>query len=476
MTPVPACGIPESDKPAAPRRDFVVLVLLWLIVTAYNYAKAYHIDDTAYLEIAKWIAGHPFHPMSGILNWSGIDEPIYKTNQPHLFLYLMALWSMLFGFGEHAQHLLQAIAAMMCIVLFYRLARFFAGETAVWLTAVMILGPAFIISQNIMVDIPLLAAWHGFFNLLICGVRDENQTRRYFGASLACSAALLIKYTSLALLPILCLSLLMERRRKQYWTALVPLGALAGWSLFNYADYGAIHLLTRPIAGKSAMEPFRLFGAVILAVGGVIPIGLIDFVESDARLMRRRGIIYSTVILCLIGLVAATTAGWLSAGWSRLLLWAAFLINGTLNLACILPAARELVSRKIWKGKLTPDTAPVLYLVLWAGGTTLFYVLLSPLIAVRHVLLILPPLWLIAGYRHGKSLRGASMAFGLTMTVLLSAGLGISDWRFAEFERNEAPALMRWLPKTGTVWASGHWGWQWYTGLAGMPQVDVEKS
>src|ERR1700688_3164178 len=98
------------------------LALAWSVITAYNLFKPFHIDDTAHLEIARWIAGHPLRPMSGLLNWSGIEEPIYRTNQPHLYFYLMAAWGEIFGYSELAMHALQSIFAAICILIFYKIA------------------------------------------------------------------------------------------------------------------------------------------------------------------------------------------------------------------------------------------------------------------------------------------------------------------------------------------------------------------
>jgi 4-amino-4-deoxy-L-arabinose transferase-like glycosyltransferase len=226
-------GIPD-------RHVLLFLCLLWLIVTAYNIFKPYHIDDGVYLQIAQWIRSHPLHPMSGHLNWLGSDEPVYKINQPHLYFYLLSFWISVFGVSEPATHVFQSFFSFACIILFYRLAHFYVRGLALWLTAIMILGPAFLVGQNLMVDVPLLAIWLCFFNLLVCEVESEHQTERYLFAALACSAAILVKYSSLVLYVILCISLLFERRKRQFWTMLIPLVVLAAWSAFNYFDYGGI--------------------------------------------------------------------------------------------------------------------------------------------------------------------------------------------------------------------------------------------
>src|SRR5262249_25020439 len=155
-----------------------------------NLFKPFHIDDTAHLDIARWIAAHPLRPMSGMLNWSDVRQPIYETNQPHLYFYLLAAWGKVFGYSEPAMHALQSLAALGSITLFYKLASVLAGDLALWLTAMLVLGPAFIVEQNLMVDVPLLTVWLAFFYFLICEDQSRPQTSRYIMAAVACSAAL----------------------------------------------------------------------------------------------------------------------------------------------------------------------------------------------------------------------------------------------------------------------------------------------
>jgi len=184
-------------------QDDSKVVVIWLVITLYNLFKPYHIDDTAHLEIARWIASHPLHPISGILNWSGIDEPIYRTNQPHLYFYLLAVWGSLFGFDEPAMHALQALFSLAAVFAFHRIAQRLAPANALWATGMLALGPAFMVDQNLMVDVPLLALWLVFFGALINGADAdaEGQGRRFLIAGSACAAALLVKYCSLILLP-----------------------------------------------------------------------------------------------------------------------------------------------------------------------------------------------------------------------------------------------------------------------------------
>jgi hypothetical protein len=124
---------------------------------------------------------------------------------------------------------------------------------------------------------------------------------------------------------------------------------------------------------------------------------------------------------------------------------------------------------------LPRDRIVELYLVLWVVGATLFYVLFAPFMAARHALLVLPPVTLLLMARWGAALRRDSRIFALLLTACVSAALVLADWRFADFYRVEADSLARSLPPTG-VWASGHWGWQWYAERDGFAQVDVRSS
>lgn len=471
----------EAVKAAKVERrwDRVWLIALWVIVTAYNLFKPYHIDDTAYLEIARWISTHPLHPMSGLVNWSGIDQPIWHLNQPHLYFYLLALWGATFGYSEAAMHAMQSLPALACIFLFYRLARIYLGPTALWATSMLILGPAFVVEQNLMVDVPLLATWLTFFNFLVSGVNSSHQNRRYGLAALAVAAALLIKYSSLVLLVILCLSLVLERRKAQAWTVLIPLSALAAWSLFNFLDYGGVHILY--VAGHGAHRRWELHMlqaafAWVLAIGALTPLGLIVAVGSKPELTRVEGPLYGIALLCFATLIGMVASGILSDTMSDRLLWAIFVINGALLCLALIPGAINLTRHLVWQADAMKIHAPSIYLWLWVMGTTAFYALFAPFIAARHVLLILPALTLLLVSHWNASLSQKSKLFGLTLTVIVSAGLCLSDWRFAEFYKQQAESLARSLSTTHTIWTSGHWGWQWYATQNGFREVDVRSS
>src|SRR5438132_1183957 len=78
-------------------RIWLGIALLAVLAAAANATKAVHIDDTAYLEIARAIRRDPLHAMRAELSWQSRREPIHAVNQPHLFFYPLTLAMLIVG-------------------------------------------------------------------------------------------------------------------------------------------------------------------------------------------------------------------------------------------------------------------------------------------------------------------------------------------------------------------------------------------
>jgi hypothetical protein len=455
--------------------------LPWLVVTALNLAKPFHIDDTAHLEIARWIAQNPLHPMLGPLNWNGVEEPIHRTNQPHLLFYLMALWGRIAGFSEVAMHLLMAAFALIAATYFDRLARLIAPSLAWILTPIFVLGPAFAVSQNMMVDVPLIAVWNAFFYYLVVPASGRQAKVNAALAGLFCGAALLIKYSSLILLPAMVLVPLARRRLSLAAAVLIPLAILVLWVLFNFLDYGGVHLQGRvrpPLDAARIVEWMRRW---IGAFGGIFTASVFFFPHIAGALwppLERyvRLLIGIGVALAIAAVVTSYIADSVVAG--RVLTGIIYL-NGVVGLGLIVGAATAWCIRLPAAGD--QERVLAVSLLYWAAASAGFYVLVAPFIAVRHILTTLPAILLLLGwfavgrYRvglHGRFLGRAAIAFSLFLTL----ALGVSDYEFARFFR-EAPTKLKANPLLSgrTVWFTGHWGWQWYASHVGFRQLDTAK-
>ena len=213
------------------KKTFLFLVLIWIAVTSMNITKAVHIDDAAYLEISQHIMQQPLRPMSGMLNWGDTAEPIHQTNNPLLIQYIYAVTMGIFGESEIALHAVMSLFSLAAMVFFYLLARRFVVKNAILLTAVFCLGPVFIPSQNLMLDVPIAALWLAFFWMILCLKPEQCSPMGHTLAAVICGVACLTKYVSITLVPILVLDIVLRRKWNRIWVAGIPILLLAGWSL-----------------------------------------------------------------------------------------------------------------------------------------------------------------------------------------------------------------------------------------------------
>src|SRR5262249_44855351 len=152
------------------------------------------------------------------------------------------------------------------------------------------------------VDVPILCLWLVCFWGLQQALVSERPGRYYAVAGTAIALACLVKYTSLVLLPLLLLAVILSRRWRSAWALGIPLGALVAWSVFNYLDYGHVHLLNRPVSTGERGE-FVLQGLDwLICLGAVAPFGCLYVpflaVRRQGRVLLLIGLAAGLVILC----------------------------------------------------------------------------------------------------------------------------------------------------------------------------------
>lgn len=463
--PRPAGWLRRAGK-VLDAHPFAVWTATWSAVTLLNLTKAFHIDDTAHLEIAQHILKDPAHPMRGEVYWGARPAPIWELNQPHLFFFLVAAVMRFAGASEIALHLLTSVFTALAMWGFHRLAKhFLRPELRLLSGTAFFLGPAFIASQNVMTDVPLLAMWLWFFVAMV--------EKRLAWAAVAASLACLTKYTGAVLVAVLLADLVARRDAKRAWVLAIVALALGSWSLWNLADYGGVHLLGRRIevasvggsgAARLGIIAGRL-GLWFIALGGVFTLGLMWRPRSRAAAVRSFLLVAAGT---LVGLVLSVFGPPEMRGqsWVVAALRAAFLLNGVAATVGLLAAARL-------SGSGEKDRKQLLLLGLFAS-TTLFIAVLSPFVAVRHVLLALPMLYLwLPARRATPSSKGGRAAL-LPLVVahgvgsVLGIGVALGDAELANVYRREAPRLAREGLPGRDVYFTGHWGWQWYAQQAGM--------
>jgi 4-amino-4-deoxy-L-arabinose transferase-like glycosyltransferase len=445
-----------------PHRDVAILLGFWFFSLVWNFDKAFHIDDTAYLEMARWIAQQPLRPLSGLLSWGNDFEPIYVTNQPPLYFYLMALIGTLFGWTEAAMHSVMAVFSLWAVLVFYRLSRLWFKTHAVWLASLLALNPAFVLGQNSMVDIPLLAIWMQFFFLLLSP--NQHDSRRLFWASVLCTLALLVKYTSLVLVPILILHIVWQRRIAYLVFLLIPIGTLGIWSIFNIFDFGKPHLVGRPMSPRSLQLYWSLSVYWIGVLGAITPFaGMVFYSKIQLAIHTWIKSFWWLLLLmcwgsyCLLFIWFVLEPQRLAL---NLVLMAAFLSTG---IGLLIAALHTLWEKVIQQREQTLEHLTLGY---WLFAPALFLVMFTPFMATRHVLLSIPALILLTyhiAYRHMRVIVSVAISLSFAMSCLL----GAADKWYAEIYRTQATQIRNEFPNE-TIWFNGNFGWQWYATRLGM--------
>jgi 4-amino-4-deoxy-L-arabinose transferase-like glycosyltransferase len=440
----------------------IVIALIWIFLTAINIGKAFQMDDGFHLEAAQHIAGDPLHPMSGMIRWDYDEpEPMYKANQPPLLFYMIAGLSTLFGFNEIVMHLLIAVFSLLALYWFYKACGHLNVKRPLLLVALFGLCPAFVVSQNVMTDVPIMSLMIGaFYYLLQSLTRHEN--RNTMIAIVLLTIGMFIKYTVLPVLAAVALLFVLRKEYKKLLWLFIPILLIALWTLWNYWEFGGSHLFERKPGLRSTVQD-RAW-TYFSALGCIATFGAL-FLSYIFKGKTGNYIVYSITGLFLV--VALLHYG--SNGDNESLLTAtldiSFFIHGLMIILVMLMFLYK--SHQKPAAIKTLIQTPQAILILFTAALSSFLILFAPFMGIRHLLLIIPFLLLLAAPIIENTNRDL-IRFSLTASIILSLLLGISDWKYAFYYKNTAQGIMKGMPPGSTVWATGTGAWQWYAQQNGM--------
>lgn len=474
------------------RRSLVVLVALWVLATALNAAKPYHVDDTFYLEQARWIAAHPTQPTSGLVFWeSAAPEPLHRVgNHSPLVPGLQAL--VIAGVGDTplSLHLFQAALMAIAIALLHALALRHAPRHALTVTVLVVVSPAVLAEQNIMLDVPLLVAWLACFWAL----DHPDAPRALLGAGVAVSLALLVKLSSL----VLCVVLVEEgaralragrlTRAQLIASIALPLGTLVLWGLASGCEVGEVAFFSRtrelfaPTAARPMLETLgialgrsALFAVVL---GAVMPAAVV-LLPAWCMVPARRPLLaaFALAFVLLLGLARTVVLALADT------LGLAPLANEPFAHSClrVIDLLLGLAALVLALGAVRDGSAADRRLGLWCALAAFAAVALAPFLAARHTALLLPPLWMLLARRGLLDAAGARRV-AVSVALGLGVAVAIADHRLASVYRDaagplrdraerlgvEALAVAAVEPEPARVLYVGHWGWQEHARAAGL--------
>lgn len=453
----------------SPTFNHIIILMVWLFATSFNLFKPIHIDDAAHLEIAEWIAEHPLNPMSGFVNWENSAEPIYKLNQPALYFYALALIGSFTDFNPFILHLFQSLIYLIFIILFYKLARLITPENTIISVILVGCNPGLVINQNLMVDIPLITLWLASFYFLL---KPNNSLRNNLIGGIFIGLSVLTKYSSLPLLVIYYIIIAIRFNFKKWWLMLIPTSLLLGWSIFNFYDYEGIHILSRDTKEFRVEDIYNNFLSSLVTLGAISFFSPLLILQNSHRKNQKK--VYWILIIAIIVFLIflAFNAIYMIHEDRRTdFLRGTFILNGLVLLICVIIYLVKVIKLPFNQTKNTNK----FILLLWIILPWIFLIQFTPFFATRHMILIIPPLALLFIKPISNSKQRVMAALSIVLTIGITIGLGVSDWKYANFYKSTAESLKVEYPDTKKHIFTGHWGWQYYMKKQGFIQYDIHR-
>ena len=445
------------------KSHWALIFVLWLILTGINLNKAFHIDDTYHLEAAEHIGQNPTKPMSIWINWEDSPTVMHRGNNPPLFFYLIYIHQLLFGSGEISLHMLLSIFTFLALFYFFQLSQLLQVKSPGIILTIFAFCPAFIVNQNIMLDIPILALSLSIMYYLLKG-QQLNNTNYYAISATLLSVGMLIKYSLSPLFLVILVTILISKNYKKSIVLIIPIIVFIIWSIWNYMDFGNIHLISIISKPKveSQVNKLLLYGSKIVGfIGTLGAITTFTAIFIYARIPKKetRFLIIFGFIAMIINIPLVYLNVIEEVIFNRFLNLI-FILNGFVLIGLIFyQSLTEFISKK-YAFFRTPHFVILTYLITVAG----FFLVLAPFNATRHCLLLIPFI-LLLGHQHFEATKGLINNLVVTGSIILGLLLGISDWVYADFYRKNASKIH--YPNK-RIWSIGHWGWQWYSRQAGM--------
>lgn len=448
-------------------------------------AKAVHIDDVYFLEIARNVLKDPLRPFSGAAGLEDIDFRVFaqagrcpdtftSMSHPPLVAYIMALVARLDGgFRELPLHLTFDLFAFGAALAMYDLAKRFTPSPLLT-TLLLVSSPVFVLSAHgLMTDMPALALSLLSLAAFIRGADGDRRPLILFSGVLA-GLAILTRYSALLVLPLLCAYAAAQGRVRKAWPAALGVSAVLGlWSAQNLAVHGALHLVAsaRHYQLFYAGRGFDGTGLLSKTLGDLSGLGGTSFIAAALLLatgVRRRAVTFSLGLLAVAMVFMARPAG-----IERLDLYSvleASVVAGSFACGVL------LVVEALWPARdATPSVGAAehdsIFLAAWlllAIGGALF---LLPFGTARYMLPVLPPLWVLLVRRvwardHDPRRRRTAAGLVVAQGLVLSLVLGTADDDYAGRYRDLAVRLRESHPDR-TLWFVGEWGFRYYMGEVG---------
>lgn len=453
----------------------LLLLLLLLFIPFSN--KAFHIDDHAFMSMARMIGWNPLQALPVDYDYAGkvITQLLpYEITHPLLIPYFIKIVVAIFGEREvplHLAFLPFPILAGLALVRIQRLFTTYGGQGSLLLALLFFSMPAVLVNgQNIMTDMPTLA-------FLLWGIASYGEwfaggsRRSCYVGGVALTLAVFSSYQMLAFVPLIGGYALYRRRvdRHLLISLALPITMLAAWLLAIYQRYDIFPLLKSRIGGSHA------------SIGEEISKGL------RGRNLLNKSLasiaFFGASLLWALPLhhLLCRTLGWFLAGLGILTPLCWLLTSGLVDysplqrggvafflaLGCMAVATFVRIIRQ--RQRAGEPVGEQLFLLCWVLLVLAYIMLLFPFGSARYLMPALPPaLLLLAGERRwseGVALRPVLTRVILCGSLLFGLAAAAADYRFAGVYREFAGEMQRLRAQYNNsldVWYIGEWGMHYY--------------
>lgn len=464
------------------------LLVLALLFTLLNAFKPLCIDDALYYYHANQISQHPLDPYGFTIFWNDRPEPAVQNLAPVLMQYWWAIGIRLFGQHPFWWKVWLFPFALLLVVSLYSLLRRFAGRYEMTLTWMVILSPVFLPSFNLMLDVPVAAL---ILSALVIFLRASERESWLLAAAagLVAGIAAQTKYNGLVAVGVMLLhAFLFKKYRLGLIAALVAGTFFLSWETFIYLSAGRSHFLAQSQTYGS-VNPLAKYAylawPIVTIMGAVAP--FFTLLALIALGVRKRAIVVAGTVVAVGFVLIAFAPERIQAWGPNQQLALAHLIFSVFGVGFF--AALFLVIRRLThvSGRVKDflkswnEYSIEWFLAGWWLLEFVAYFLLSPIPAVRRVLLLLIVSALLVGRLLPRSADSRPTwvrwtAFG---SILLGLLFFAVDFRDAYIERaaiEKAKQTMATMPPADNTWYVGRWGLQFYAEQAGMKPVLPDES
>jgi 4-amino-4-deoxy-L-arabinose transferase-like glycosyltransferase len=472
----------ESLENNRSRVHCIVLAVAVLACLVPFSGKAFNIDDTLFVYVARQITQHPLDPYGFKVNWFLDAAPMaYETKNPPLAAYYIAAAASLIGWSERALHLAFLLPALAVVWGTYRLAQRFTNSPLL-AAAATLLTPVFLVSaSSVMCDTLMLALWLWATVFWIEGLEPHKPRYLAISALLITSCAL-TKYFGAALIPLLAAYSLARQRRLGSWAwyLLAPVLVLTGYQQWTKAVYG-LRMITSAAHFSTGMREGRHASILAEALIDLSFVGgcMLPAMTIAPALWARKKILAVLMLSGIAGFLLST--GRIGLGevlWPHHFHqhWGVVGIQLTLFIAAGF-SVMALAAADAWKLR----DAGSLFLMLWVFGTFIFTGFVNWIVNARSVLPLIPAAGILLARRVDRlratsiRWRPAMLAIPLAVAGAVSLWLTWADTELADSARTAAALIeQKTRNQPVEVWFMGHWGFQYYMESFGAHPVVID--